>query len=275
MNKTSSFRPPSVHLTAKEEISLEGKNSSLILDNETHFKSSKVSELGIPVPVMYQERMMPITKKYNSSKKKQKKKEEEKNFVLDLLGYYDAKKIVEDVKEGEVGLDTVIAGASFTPPGKAAKAIKTGGKGIKKVWNKMTGKDKKGNKKSNSSIGKNILNMTVDEARKAVESKLKNGKITIKELKEMIPSNVKNTFVPNIRIKEGKKYIFKLWDGKNAIIRWHEPDSEVATKFPNSPSGKGWTAQIRIGNKSLGSDGKWYKNQNKDVVHIPIIGGGE
>ena len=55
----------------------------------------------------------------------------------------------------------------------------------------------------------------------------------------------------------------------------HEPDSEVATKFPNSPSGKGWTAQIRIGNKSLGSDGKWYKNQNKDVVHIPIIGGGK
>ncbi len=149
---------------------------------------------------MYQERMMPITKKYNSSKKK----EEEKNFVLDLLGYYDAKKIVEDVKEGEVGLDPFIAGASFTPSGKAAKAIKTGGKGIKKVWNKMTGKDKKGNKKSNSSIGKKILNRIVDEARKAVESKLKNGKITIKELKEMIPSNVKNTFVPNIRIKEGK-----------------------------------------------------------------------
>ena len=69
---------------------------------------------------MYQERMMPITKKYNSSKKK----EEEKNFVLDLLGYYDAKKIVEDVKEREVGLDPFIAGASFTPPEKAAKAIK-------------------------------------------------------------------------------------------------------------------------------------------------------
>ena len=68
----------------------------------------------------------------------------------------------------------------------------------------MTGKDKKGNKKSTSSIGKKILNRIVDEARKAVESKLKNGKITIKELKEMIPSNVKNTFVPNIRIKEGK-----------------------------------------------------------------------
>ena len=61
------FQAPSVHLTAKEEISLEGKNSSLILDNETHFKSSKVSELGIPVPVMYQERMMP--KKQTKSQK--------------------------------------------------------------------------------------------------------------------------------------------------------------------------------------------------------------
>ena len=68
------FQTPSVHLTAKEEISLEGKNSSLILDNETHVKESKISEWGISVPVMYQERMMPITKKYNSSKKKQKKK---------------------------------------------------------------------------------------------------------------------------------------------------------------------------------------------------------
>ena len=38
------FQAASVHLTAKEEISLEGKNSSLILDNETHFKSSKVME---------------------------------------------------------------------------------------------------------------------------------------------------------------------------------------------------------------------------------------
>ena len=53
------FQAPSVHLTAKEEISLEVKGSSLILDNETHFKSSKVSELGIPVPVVYQERVIP------------------------------------------------------------------------------------------------------------------------------------------------------------------------------------------------------------------------
>ena len=69
MNKTSSFRPPSVNLTAKEEISLEGKNSSLILDNETHVKESKVSELGVLVlPVFYQERM--LLKKHTRGKKK-------------------------------------------------------------------------------------------------------------------------------------------------------------------------------------------------------------
>ena len=69
MNKTSSFRPPSVHLTAKEEISLEGKNRSLILDNETHVKESKVSELGVLVlPVFYQERM--LLKKHTRGKKK-------------------------------------------------------------------------------------------------------------------------------------------------------------------------------------------------------------
>ena len=114
--------------------------------------------MGIPVPVMYQERMMPITKKYNSSKKKQKKKEEEKNFVLDLLGYYDAKKIVEDVKEGEVGLDPFIAGANFTPPEKAAKAIKTGGEvvaqGVKKVGDAIVNVGKKSKGKSGSSVTK-------------------------------------------------------------------------------------------------------------------------
>ena len=69
MNKTSSFRPPSVHLTAKEEISLEGKNRSLILDKETHVKESKVSELGVLVlPVFYQERM--LLKKHTRGKKK-------------------------------------------------------------------------------------------------------------------------------------------------------------------------------------------------------------
>ena len=67
MNKTPSFRPPSVHLTAKEEISLEGKNSSLILDNETHFKSSKISGLGVPVPSSYQQAVIPKTSSRVSS----------------------------------------------------------------------------------------------------------------------------------------------------------------------------------------------------------------
>ena len=43
-NQAIQFQAASVNLTAKEEISLEGKDSSLILDNEPHFKSSKVME---------------------------------------------------------------------------------------------------------------------------------------------------------------------------------------------------------------------------------------
>ena len=68
-NQAIQFQAPSVHLTAKEEISFEGKNSSLILDKETHVKESKVSELGVLVlPVFYQERM--LLKKHTRGKKK-------------------------------------------------------------------------------------------------------------------------------------------------------------------------------------------------------------
>ena len=61
------FQAPSVNLTAKEEISLEGKNRSLILDKETHFKSSKISGLGVPVPSSYQQAVIPKTSSRVSS----------------------------------------------------------------------------------------------------------------------------------------------------------------------------------------------------------------
>ena len=197
------FQAASVNLTAKEEISLEGKGSSFILDNETHFKSSKVSELGIPVPVMYQERMMPITKKYNSSKKK----EEEKNFVLDLLGYYDAKKIVEDVKEGEVGLDTVIAGASFTPPGKAAKAIKTGGKVVAQ-----------GVKKVGDAIGNVGKKSTHEVTPKLSNTKSKNDSISFKKIS---PNEIEKKY--NLKRgqfhREVKQDILKELTSKNSMYK--------------------------------------------------------
>ena len=47
------LQAPRIQITAKEEISLEVKDSSLILDNDTHFKGTKISELGEPVPVFY------------------------------------------------------------------------------------------------------------------------------------------------------------------------------------------------------------------------------
>ena len=34
-------------------------------------------------------------------------------------------------------------------------------------------------------------------------------------------------------------------------------------KYPGSNSGSGWTAQIKIGNKYLGQDGKLYKNNKQ------------
>ena len=232
MNKTSSFRPPSVHLTAKEEISLEGKNSSLILDNETHVKESKISEWGIPVPVMYQERMMPITKKYNSSKKK----EEEKNFVLDLLGYYDAKKIVEDVKEGEVGLDPFIAGASFTPPGKAAKAIKTGGKGIKKVWNKMTGKDKAValSKNNIQYIKKHIFEGMKEQVKylsdKQLEAKLRNTSLFNKKWSEKeVIEYTQQAY--NKLVNEGKTGKQAVKIKGETIVVYIKPDGKFDTAY--------------------------------------------
>lgn len=52
----------------------------------------------------------------------------------------------------------------------------------------------------------------------------------------------------------------------------HSPDPIAANKYPGSVSGSRWTAQIKIGNKQLKSDGAWTKNQSLNEVHIPIEG---
>ncbi|ERI09031.1 hypothetical protein [Aneurinibacillus aneurinilyticus] len=88
----------------------------------------------------------------------------------------------------------------------------------------------------------------------------------------MIPSNVSNTFKPTSTIVAGAKYEFTLADGQKAISRWHSPDSVAASKYPGSVSGTRWTAQIKIGNKQLKTDGTWTKNQSLNEVHIPIKG---
>ncbi|NBI31141.1 hypothetical protein [Chengkuizengella marina] len=58
-------------------------------------------------------------------------------------------------------------------------------------------------------------------------------------------------------------------NGQKVEIKWHSPDLDAKVKYPNSNSGNGWTAQIKIGKKLLGQDGKLYKKPN-NLTHIPI-----
>lgn len=57
----------------------------------------------------------------------------------------------------------------------------------------------------------------------------------------------KSTFVPTATIKDGAKYEFTLADGQKVIIRWHEPDSVAASKYPGCTSGTRYTAEIKVG----------------------------
>lgn len=120
--------------------------------------------------------------------------------------------------------------------------------------------------------GHHFISLTRDEARAEVQQLLINGEVRLEDLRSIIPEGIENTFLPSDRIKEGEKYEFSLVDGQKVIIRWHSPDTKAKELYPESSSGTRWTAQIKIGNKSLGSDGKWYKNQSINAVHIPIKG---
>lgn len=88
-------------------------------------------------------------------------------------------------------------------------------------------------------------------------------------LKSLIPQGSINTFIPSNSIKGGYKYDFII-NGQKIQIKWRAPDSQVAKKYPNSNSGKMWTDQIKVGNKYLGTDGKFYRNNKINITHIPI-----
>ena len=47
---------------------------------------------------------------------------------------------------------------------------------------------------------------------------------------------------------------------------------KAAAKYPGSNSGSGWTAQIKVGKKVLGANGKFYKTPS-NLTHIPLKGG--
>mgnify|MGYP001625476644 FL=1 len=148
----------------------------------------------------------------------------------------NAKKIVEDVKEGEVGLDPFIAGASFTPPGKAAKAIKTGGKGIKKVWNKMTGKDKAValSKNNIQYIKKHIFEGMKEQVKylsdKQLEAKLRNTSLFNKKWSEKeVIEYTQQAY--NKLVNEGKTGKQAVKIKGETIVVYIKPDGKFDTAY--------------------------------------------
>ncbi|MFY0521523.1 hypothetical protein ACOMCU_27470 [Lysinibacillus sp. UGB7] len=102
----------------------------------------------------------------------------------------------------------------------------------------------------------------------ATSNLIKDGKISADDLKSMIPNDTPNTFNPSETIAEGYKYKFEI-DGQKVEFKWHSPDLNAKQLYPDSNSGNMWTAQIKIGKKLLGEDGKLYKKPN-NLTHIPI-----
>lgn len=103
---------------------------------------------------------------------------------------------------------------------------------------------------------------------------LSNGKISEFVLKNIIPPGAKNTFGATERIAEGYKYdlqMSNIWGRtKHIQIKWHSADAKwVGNALANS--GKGWTAQIKVGNKYLTTLGNLTKNNRQNITHIPII----
>ncbi|MCR8844071.1 minor capsid protein [Paenibacillus sp. SC116] len=152
-----------------------------------------------------------------------------------------------------------IIGVNFPP-------LHPGCRSITVEYDGGAGHDKKSIEKTS------IETLTRDEARQTVQNLLNNGEISLSDLESIIPQGVSSTFVKTTSITDGAKYEFLLADGQKAIIRWHSPDPVAASKYPGAASGTRWTAQIKVGNKQLKTDGTWTKNQSLNEVHVPIEG---
>ncbi|WP_434697113.1 filamentous hemagglutinin N-terminal domain-containing protein [Pseudomonas sp. Z1-14] len=97
---------------------------------------------------------------------------------------------------------------------------------------------------------------------------IKNGRINATDLEKLMPPGIPDTFKASASITEGRKYQY-VWNGQRVEVKWHAPDASAAAKFPESNSGAGWTAQIKIGNKLLGQDGVLYRKPS-NLTHIPV-----
>ncbi|WP_338591173.1 WXG100 family type VII secretion target [Paenibacillus sp. Y5S-9] len=111
------------------------------------------------------------------------------------------------------------------------------------------------------------------------EGVLNGGKINESYLKGLVPPEGVNKFRPDPGIiEEGFKYNF-LYENKKIEVKWHSPQQNLRgilteEELLTSNSFNGWSAQIKIGKKYLGSDGSLYRNNQQNITHIPINIGG-
>ena len=97
---------------------------------------------------------------------------------------------------------------------------------------------------------------------------MSNGRIHIDDLKMLIPPGTPDGFKPSVNIVDGSKFNYVI-GGQKVEVKWHSPDANAAAKFPGSNSASGWTAQIKIGGKLLGQDGRLYRKPTNEN-HIPV-----
>jgi hypothetical protein len=97
---------------------------------------------------------------------------------------------------------------------------------------------------------------------------LSGGKLKVSDLMDLVPAGTPNTFGPSGTIPHGFKFRFRV-DGKNIEIKVHSPDANANQLYPGSNSGTTWTAQVKVGNKLLGQDGRYYNNPS-NITHIPV-----
>lgn len=111
------------------------------------------------------------------------------------------------------------------------------------------------------------------------EGVLNGGRINESYLKGLVPPEGVNKFKPDPGIiEEGFKYNF-LYENKKIEIKWHSPQQNLQgilteEELLTSNSYNGWTAQIKIGKKYLGTDGNLYRNNQQNITHIPVNIGG-
>ena len=178
---------------------------------------------------------------------------------------------------------TVGVGAFFKGVGKIAKRIKgrsKTGKGSGSDNNQGTGESSKKSKSTKKDSSKKENNKktppkkpvirTKEELMNALKGAIKDGKIDVDKLKQLVPEGTPNTFRPSNTIASGQKYRFQLSDGTKVEIKWHSPDANAARRFPGSNSGTKSTAQIKVGRKLLKQNGSLKNPPPDNSTHIPI-----